>query len=212
MRHRKVRGLNNKSKVTYIIIGLATTAFVVAFLFNRPSPPSAEEKVDEPSTKVSKASPDNHDHTITADMHVHQDEDQAPVIKVTRDGVESEGEKWEAEFFNNYLDETLESLPNLDQLKGLKNKDVHHQPGIVMEAGLRLGKIKKQVKMNQDFGPKAMEFYSKCAAKKKSFTPVRGLCLANLMIMSKQKGQTVDTSSYPEPVVEMAKKALEFSF
>ena len=122
MQHRKVKGLNNKSKVTYIIIGLATTAFVVAFFFNKPGPSSGEKRSEEHSNSSEiKTSHDNHDHTITADMHVHQDEDRAPVIKVTRDGVESEGEKWETDFFINYLDETLKSLPKLDQLKGLKN-------------------------------------------------------------------------------------------
>jgi len=213
MRRLKVEGLNKKTKLTIALIFLTTALFAVVFLLNKSNsdlPPvktSSDSNQTIPSTKQ-----ENVDHTIKADMHVHSDKDHSHVIKVTKDGVQNQSEIWETTFFNNYLDETLSSLPTLKDLENLKNKDVHHDPEFVMEAGLRLGKIKKQVKLNKDFAPKAIEFYTNCANKKESFTPIRGLCLANLMIMKKEEGVEVDTSKFPKAVVDLAKKAMEFTF
>ncbi len=217
MPHRKVEGLNKKTKITISLILITTALFAVVFLLNKPKPepPASSEQTSEQTPEQHEGhvhDSQSVDNSITAGMQVHKGSNQAPVIKVTKDGVQSESEKWETKFFNNYLDETLVSLPSLKDFENLKNKDVHHDPEFVMESGLRLGKIKKQVKLNRDFAPKAIEFYTNCANKKDGFTPIRGLCLANLITMKKEEGVEVDTSDYPSAVVELAKKALEFSF
>lgn len=190
---------------------MATTALAVAFFIYK----NQMNKTKQDITDISKSQENTHqeldnvDHTITADMQVMH---EAPVIKVSEDGVENESEKWETKFFNNYIDETLKNLPSLEELQKLEEEKTHHTPSMVMETGLRLGKIKKQVKLNEEFVPKAMSFYENCASNDKGVTPVRGLCLANLIFLKKKRGEDLDLSVFPEQVRSLAKKAMEFSF
>lgn len=193
---------------------MAIAIIAVAF-FVKKQPyvnPDAPPKLGKRFEKPIKKNPDNN-HTIKASLDVHKEnEDDHPTITVTPGNVQTEESKWETQFFNNYVDETLKKLPTKEKLEGLNNDDVHHTPKFIMETGLRLGKIKKQVKLNKDFAPKAMDFYEGCAKKDESFTPIRGLCLANLMYLKKELGESFDPSPYPEKVQDLAKKAMEFSF
>ena len=70
-----------------------------------------------------------------------------PVLKVDNNGVQNQSEKWEEAFFENYLNDTLSDLPNLKELRKLTNEEAHHTPQMMMDSGLRLGKIKKQIKL-----------------------------------------------------------------
>lgn len=211
MHLRKVEELNNKKKVTIILIALATTTLVVAFFItkNQNTVPRVEAHSHGDDDHTHHENIDSVDHTISADMQVVGD---TPVIKVDASGVKSEAEKWERKFFEDYIEDTVKNLPSLKQLQKLDEEKTHHTPAMIMETGLRLGKIKKQVKLNEEFGPKAISFYKTCASDKDGVTPVRGLCLANLIYMKKQKGEEVDLSAYPENVMSLAKKAMEFSF
>lgn len=207
---QKVLGLTKKAKITYLIIILAITTLAVAFLF--------KAKLDE-SAKA-------HDHK-SEHAHVHQEEKthdhdsldhtiKAPpsqkVIKIGSSGVQNQEERWTLEVFTSYVDETYEALPNLEAARGLKDEEVHQNPKLVMDAGLRLGSIKKQIKLNSEFEEAGIKFYDKCAMKDNGLTPVRSLCLANLIYMKNQKGEDFELEKYPAKVRDLAKKALELSF
>lgn len=141
-----------------------------------------------------------------------QAEQEAPVIEVTANQISSKSEKWEERFFNNYLEKTLATVPIQRDLQKLTGEQAHHSPSVVMEVGMRLGKIKKQVKLNQDFSAKASVFYESCAQKKGAMTPVRGLCLANLIYLKKDSGEDLNLETFPKDVRALAKQASEFNF
>ncbi|MFT6071174.1 MAG: hypothetical protein ACJAT2_001446 [Bacteriovoracaceae bacterium] len=194
---------------------MAITIIAVAFLF--------KAKLDEvqtssnESTSMSKPlESHDHDHDHEEDHDHTIDAADAPpktnIIRVGSQGVESEIEKWTLPVFKSYINETYKTLPNLKDARGLKDEEVHQNPKLVMDAGLRLGSIKKQIKLNSDFEEEGMKFYDKCALKKDGLTPVRALCLANLVYMKNQKGEDFELEKYPEKVKDLAQKALELSF
>ncbi len=192
---------------------MAITIIAVAFLF--------KAKLDETNTSSARApinteeahhhhdhEEENHDHTINAAAAPAK----TNIIRIGSQGVESEVEKWTLPVFKSYVNDTFKTLPNLKDARGLKDEEVHQNPKLVMDAGLRLGSIKKQIKLNSEFEEEGMKFYDKCALKKDGLTPVRALCLANLVYMKNQKGEDFELEKYPEKVKDLAQKALELSF
>ena len=212
---QKAKGLTKKTKVTYLIIILAITIIAVAFLF--------KAKLDKVETSIAEADSHAHEHDTHKDHdHIHDEEnvdhtiiareEKPNIIRVGSQGVQSEVEKWTLPKFKTYLNETINSLPNKKAAQGLKDEEVHQNPKMVMDAGLRLGSIKKQIKLNSDFEEEGMKFYDQCAMKEDGLTPVRALCLANLVYMKNEKGEDFELEKYPEKVKELAQKALDLSF
>ena len=52
---------------------------------------------------------------------------------------------------------------------------------IALNIAVKLGLLKEVINAHEDYELEAMEFYKKCAEKEDSPTPVRALCLTNLI-------------------------------
>jgi hypothetical protein len=208
---QKVVGLTKKTKIAYLIIIMAITIVAVAFLFKAKL--DEVEKTSTHSHNHEHETHAGHDDLSNVDHLIKKSPTEKKVIRIGATGaILKDQEKWTLPVFTSYVEDTYKSLPNLEAARGLKDEEVHRNPKLVMDAGLRLGSIKKQIKLNIEFEEEGMKFYDKCAQKEDGLTPVRALCLANLVYMKNQKGEDFKLDKYPKKVRELAKKALELSF
>lgn len=120
--------------------------------------------------------------------------------------------KWTVDKFINFAQKTIETMPTKATLSSLSAKEVHHTPEVIIKSGRRLGTLKAQLKLNSEFIPEAIRFYEECSTLESSPTPIRAICLANLVYLKEKDGELVDGSIYPKKVVDLADKAGKLPF
>lgn len=206
------RVLSKNQKTIGIILG-AIAISAVAFFVLRPGLKPTDSNVEE---KVAKQKPVDNS-PVSAKITIETDTVPKVIDQAIKDAKlkippPEKTEKWANEKFETYLTETLSNLPNKTKLQKLSPDEIHYSPRMIMEAGARLGRIKRQLKLNANFVPSAMKFYTECASQNDGATPVRGLCLANLIHLKTKAGETVDKTKYPARVFELAEKAAKLSF
>ncbi|MFA6237630.1 MAG: hypothetical protein WC635_09920 [Bacteriovorax sp.] len=114
------------------------------------------------------------------------------------------GEMSEEQFVSLLKDIELR-LPKLSDIKQLPAGALHRTPPAVIQAGRELGLIKEILKMHESYENMAAPFYKSCAKNNHGTTPVRALCLTNLIEIKKKKGQNLDTAEYPNQIVELSR-------
>lgn len=191
---------------------MAITTIAVAFLFKAKLDETEKTSAHSHGHEHEHESQKKHDDLKSVDHTIVSSPTNQKTIRIESTGIQNDEDKWTLPVFTSYVEETFKTLPNLESARGLKDEEVHRNPKLVMDAGLRLGSIKKQIKLNSEFEEEGMKFYDKCAQKEDGLTPVRALCLANLVYMKDQKGEDFELEKYPEKVKELAQKALELSF
>jgi hypothetical protein len=107
--------------------------------------------------------------------------------------------------FKSLLKDIELKLPLLSDLKKLPPGALHTTPAPVMQAGKDLGLIKEILKVHESYEREALVFYESCAGNAERPTPVRALCLTNLVIIKKKNGERVNLKSYPAQLVELTK-------
>ena len=125
--------------------------------------------------------------------------------KYQQDSLPVKPEKWSSKELTVFLQDTKRQLPSTEQFKNLKDEHLHHTPEAITTIGIRLGKIKQQVKENEEFVPKVTEFYQDCASQIHGVTSIRALCLSNLVHLRNKTGEEIDYSLFPDKVKELAK-------
>ena len=107
--------------------------------------------------------------------------------------------------FVELLKETQRRLPKLSDIKKIPEGALHHTPELVMEAGRNLGVIKEVLKSHESYEKVALPFYSECAKNDEGSTPVRALCLTNLIELHKKIKKPINLKEFPSQVVELSR-------
>lgn len=127
------------------------------------------------------------------------------VLESARVYTEIELKEMTEEQFSNLLKDIQSRLPKLSDIKSLPAGALHRTPTIIIEAGRDLGLIKEILKIHESYEKSAVPFYKTCAKNNEGTTPVRALCLTNLVEIKKKKGQDLNMAEYPHQIIELAK-------
>ncbi len=103
------------------------------------------------------------------------------------------------ELKNNVLD----SIPLKEVLRKDAKKSAHSPSSSLIKAGKALGEYKSlllQHPTSDEIQRDAQDFYQQCASNNTYPNSIRSLCLYNRTVLSKNKGEKFDTSSYPEEI------------
>jgi hypothetical protein len=111
--------------------------------------------------------------------------------------------------FTDLLKDTLRKLPKKSDLKQLPPGALHRTPAIVIQAGRDLGVIKEVLKVHESYERAATPFYKTCAKDETGVTPVRALCLTNLIEIRKKNNEDLNLKEFPNQLVELSKMVTE---
>ncbi len=131
------------------------------------------------------------------------------VLTLERIYTEAEINQMSEEKFSELLSATEKKLPTKLELKQLPAGALHRTPPIVIQAGRDLGVIKEVLKIHETYENVALPFYKNCAKNEAGVTPVRALCLTNLIEIKKKNGQPLNLKEYPNQLVELSKMVTE---
>lgn len=149
--------------------------------------------------KLTKASLDN-----STGMIERVDFDSS-VLSQERFYTEKEIQTMTEDQFSNLLKEVASRLPKLSDIKKIPIEALHHTPAPVLQAGKELGLIKEVLKIHESYENLALGFYQTCALNKESPTPVRALCLTNLVEIKRKKGETINKKLFSKEIIELSK-------
>lgn len=111
--------------------------------------------------------------------------------------------------FEELLKDTERKLPKLSDLKKIPAGALHRTPPVVIQAGRDLGVIKEVLKVHESYDRAAVPFYKSCAKDDEGVTPVRALCLTNLIEIKKKNGETLNLKEFPNQLIELSKMVTE---
>jgi hypothetical protein len=153
--------------------------------------------------------------TIAAESHstpLDQSVANQPSAEVKNDLITKERQYTEIELsemselqFTELLKDTQRRLPKLSDIKKIPEGALHHTPELVMEAGRNLGVIKEVLKTHESYEKVALPFYFECAKNEEGSTPVRALCLTNLIELHKKIKKPLNLKDFPSQVVELSR-------
>lgn len=129
----------------------------------------------------------------------------SPLIKQERFYTEQEINEMTEPQFQELLKSTESKLPKLSDIKKLPAGALHRTPELIMEAGRNLGLLKEVLKVHENYERTALKFYDTCAQSKERPTPVRALCLTNLIEIKKKNNEKINKSLYPAELLELTK-------
>lgn len=127
------------------------------------------------------------------------------VLSQERYYTESEINEMTEEQFQTLLQETESKLPKISDIKKLPPGALHRTPAPVMQAGKDLGLIKEVLKVHESYERSASPFYEKCAKDAERPTPVRALCLTNLIQVKKKNNERINVSEYPSDLIQLSR-------
>lgn len=111
--------------------------------------------------------------------------------------------------FMQLLEDTQRKIPKQSDLKKLPSQALHRTPSIVLQAGRDLGVIKEVLKVHESYERVAAPFYKTCAKNDEGVTPVRALCLTNLIEIKKKNGENLNLKEFPNQLIELSKMVTE---
>lgn len=127
------------------------------------------------------------------------------VLVIERVYTEQELNKMSEEQFAALLKDMEIRLPKLSDIKSLPAGALHRTPPVILEAGRELGLIKEILKIHESYERVAAPFYKNCAKKDDGTTPVRALCLTNLIEIKKKNGEVLNLAEFPGQIVELSR-------
>lgn len=101
--------------------------------------------------------------------------------------------------------ETELKLPKLSDIKNLPPQALHRTPAPVMQAGKDLGLLKEVIKAHESYEIVAAQLYESCAKDAQRPTPVRALCLTDLIQYKKKTGEKINKADYPATLLDLTK-------
>lgn len=131
--------------------------------------------------------------------------EQPPVITQERFYTEKEIQNMSKEEFRSLLLETESRLPTLSDIKNVPAGALHRTPEPILNAGKNLGLLKEILNAHPDYETSALGFYENCARNGSRPTPVRALCLTNLVEIKKKNHQPLNLKEFPVQVVDLAR-------
>lgn len=133
----------------------------------------------------------------------------ADLLTKERTFTEAEINEMTEEQFVLLLKDTERKLPKVSDIKQLPPGALHITPPIVIQAGRDLGVIKEILKVHESYERVASPFYKSCAKSEEAVTPVRALCLTNLIEIKKKNGESLNLKEYPDQLVQLSKLVTE---
>lgn len=112
------------------------------------------------------------------------------------------------EDFKAIITKTDEELPKIKDIQKLSDEELHHTPGLLIEAGRALGNIKQILSQRDDLVDEGLKFYDRCARSRELSTPVRSLCLTNFINYKKEKGENYNLSGINSDVIRLTKEVI----
>ena len=109
------------------------------------------------------------------------------------------------EEFTVLVQEIELKFPKLSDIKKLPPGALHRTPAPVLQAGKELGLLKEILKVHESYERVAVGFYERCAKSAERPTPVRALCLTNLVTTKKKNSEKVNLKEYPSELVELTR-------
>lgn len=131
------------------------------------------------------------------------------VLTQERNYTEAEINEMSEEKFVSLLKDTERKMPKKTDLKQLPAGALHRTPPIVIQAGRDLGVIKEVLKVHESYERVAAPFYKSCAKSEEGVTPVRALCLTNLIEIKKKNGESLNLKEFPDQIIELSKMVTE---
>lgn len=128
-----------------------------------------------------------------------------PLIEQERFYTEQEIASMTEGQFEDLLKSVALKLPKLSDIKKLPPGALHRTPELVLQAGKDLGLIKEVLSIHESYERSAVGFYDECAKSVERPTPVRALCLTNLIVIKKKNGEKVNNKAYPAELLELTK-------
>ncbi len=126
------------------------------------------------------------------------------VLVQERSYTEKEIQDMTEEQFIQLLKEVELRLPKLSDIKKIPAEALHRTPAPVLQAGKELGLIKEILKLHESYEVHAGIFYQSCAINKLSLTPVRALCLTNLVEVKRKKGEKINKSLFSKEIIDLS--------
>ena len=111
--------------------------------------------------------------------------------------------------FVDLLKTTEAKLPTIADIRKLPAAEVHHTPGLIMQAGRELGLIKEILKEHESFYLDASIFYEKCAKSTDRPKSIKALCLTNLIEIKQKNKEALNLDAYPKDLIEMSKLIID---
>lgn len=163
---------------------------------------------DQEESSISKSELDHEDHVHEDHDHDHNHEYEKSLAQTAlaneRFFTEKEIENMSAEEFSEVVKDIERKLPKLQDIRQLPEQALHHTPVALISAGKDLGLIKEILETHKSYEPEALNFYERCAQNDESPTPLRALCLTNIIEINNKNSISTDTSVYPKDIVELS--------
>ena len=118
------------------------------------------------------------------------------VLTQDRSFTELEIKEMTEEKFIDLLKDTQRRLPKISDIKKLPPGVLHRTPEIIIQAGRDLGVLKEVLKVHESYERDAFPFYKNCAKNAEGPTPLRALCLTNLIEIKKKNGENLNLKEY----------------
>lgn len=139
-----------------------------------------------------------------SEMQERKDFDDSELLVRERVYTENEINSMTEEQFLSLVKETELKLPKLSDIKKLPPAALHRTPAPVMQAGKDLGLLKEVLKVHEAYEKIAVPMYQRCAKDSSTPTPVRALCLTDLIQYKKKNGEKIK-ADYPATLIDLTK-------
>jgi hypothetical protein len=105
------------------------------------------------------------------------------------------------------IQETLQNMPTIRDLRALKDEEVHFTPDIVARAAERIGDIAQAIHDEPALKNEAIPFYGKCTENAETPTSIRALCYFKLTQLDPHH-EHFDERSIPDNIKNLTKNFL----
>ena len=127
------------------------------------------------------------------------------VLTAERIYTENEINSMTEDQFIELTKDTQLRLPKLSDIKKIPPGALHHTPTLIIQAGRDLGVIREVLKIHKSYERVAVPFYKTCALKTETPTPVRALCLTNLIDIKKNNNERLNLKEFPDSLIELSR-------
>ena len=195
-----------------LVIAVATLVLLVTlFLRGRNNVPSDDMKSQLTTENTSENRPKGLKAIIASNLKKQEEMtertefDDSTLLVRERVYTEKEINEMTEEEFTSLVKETEVKLPKLSDIKNLPPAALHRTPAPVMQAGKDLGLLKEILKVHESYEPIAAKMYQSCAKDAQKPTPVRALCLTDLIQYKKKNGEKINKAEYPATLIDLTK-------
>ena len=107
------------------------------------------------------------------------------------------------EEYKKYLEQVMEKLPKVDDIKKLSSEELHHTPQILLDSAGDFVKILETAEISAVHRVESQKFFSECTQASAVATSLRATCLSNLVelhVTGGGKKEDFDYSPYPKTI------------